>query len=242
MSIDDPVRAPSQSFVIEQHIRAALASLRTCMVGRVVRYDADAQQVDVQPLVKDWYTDEEGARVVEAVPVIANVPVQFLTAGGFTFTVPIVASDTNGTIGTLWFAERSLDRWLAGTGGTVDPEVYLRHALTDGIFMPGVSPFGAPMSVAPPTDHATAGSITGKRLHFHESLIIAGDSAAAQFMAKANDVLSELQDVASTLAGHVHTAGTLTAPPGGGAVTGSTGSSNSTYTASSVAATVLKSE
>lgn len=238
MSTDDPVRGPSLPFTIEQHQRALLASLRTFIVGRVVRYDADQQLVDVQPLVKDWSIDEEGERVIESFPVITNCGVQFLTAGGFTFTVPIVANPQTGTTGSLWFAERSLDRWFTGTGAEVDPELYLRFDKSSAIFMPGVLPFGAPMSVAPPTDHATAGSITGCRVHFRDSTIIIGDEAGAQFVALANLVLDELEKVKTAHNTHVHVL-TIAAQAGAGG-TGTAAPPVITYTPAPVAATQAK--
>jgi len=201
-----PTRQPGLPTVIEKHLAAFAASLRTMMVGRVVRYDASKQLVDVKPLVQDFRPGESGQIEPLDFAVITNVPVQMMTAGGFTFTVPIVASSTNGTTGMLIFAERSLDRWLASsTGDVVDPALYHRFAPTDAVFVPGVLPFGAPMSVAPPTDHATAGSITGPRIHFRGSVIVIGDESGSKKIALDGDTVN---------GGTV----TATAPPGGGAV------------------------
>lgn len=163
--------------LLRRLVQNAFAEWAHSMIpARVVRFDASTQQADVLPLIKDFWRDETGALVVGSVPVVTCVPVQFLTAGGFTFTVPIQAGDS-GTTGSLIFSERSLDAWLAGTGQEVDPGFYTRFNLTDAVFMPGLLPFGAPMSVAPPTDHATAGSVAGKRIHMHDSTIIIGEGS-----------------------------------------------------------------
>lgn len=159
--------------------RAQLAeAMRVMMVCRVHAYDPAEQRVDLQPLVKDFHRGEDGALVVASVALITNVPVAMLTGGGFSFTVPIQAGD-NGTIGMFITSDRSLDRWLAGGGEEVDPELYTRWNLGDGVFLPGVLPFGAPMSPAPPTDRATAGAIGGPRIHFYTDKICVGDEDAA---------------------------------------------------------------
>jgi hypothetical protein len=74
-----------------------------------------------------------------------------------------------------------MDRWLSGQGQeVVDPELYTRNNLTDGVFIPGLLSFGAPMSSAPPTDHATAGSVTGVRIHMRDGVITIGDESGSK--------------------------------------------------------------
>jgi len=159
-------RAPTPQEVIRRHIDAALVDLRCCMAVVVTAYDASKQKVSVMPLVKEAYVDEEDERQVESLPVITGVPVGFLSVAGFRFTCPI--SDGNlvingktmkATTGVALFSDRSLDKWLSGAGQEVDPEVDHEHALTDAIFIPGLNPFGAPLSDVP-TDMASAGSDT----------------------------------------------------------------------------------
>ena len=187
--------------------------VHSMIVARVEKFYPAQQRVDVQQMVKDFHRDETGALVVASVPIINSVPVQFLTAGGFTFTVPLIEGET---LGSLWFAERSLDRWLTGDGQEVDPQIYSRFNITDAIFMPGVLPFGAPMSVAPPTDHATAGSVTGKRIHFRESVITIGDESGSKALVLDGDSVN-----AGSLSGTVLVSGSpvavqFTYTPAGG--------------------------
>jgi hypothetical protein len=200
MADDDPLaddgeaaRGVTLPELIERHIRAAIAEqTRTWLPARVVRFDADKQQADCKVLIADFHRDETGKLTTSSVPVITNVPVWFLTAGGFTFTVPIKAGQ-DGTLGMLIFADRSMDRWLSGNGKEVgDPELYSRHNLTDAVFLAGVLPFGAPMGTAPPTDHATAGSVSGARIHFRDSTICIGDESGSDFLALAQKVSDQL--------------------------------------------------
>ncbi len=190
---DEPTRGVVLPELIDRHVRAALAErVRHMVPARVVKYNATKQSADCKPLIGDFHRGEDGALVTASVPIITSVPVVFLTAGGFTFTVPIAAGD-NGTVGMLMFADRSLDRWLSGAGQeVVDPELYHRNALTDAVFVPGLLPFGAPMNPAPPTDHATAGSVSGKRIHFRDNTITIGDESGSDFIALAQKVSDQL--------------------------------------------------
>ena len=98
------------------------ADLHTSLPGKIVRYDASTQKADVQPLIKERYTDEAGAMQSRELPVIPAVPVQFPGAGGYRITFPVAADD----VGLVVFSEASLDKWLV-SGGTVDPADDRRH-------------------------------------------------------------------------------------------------------------------
>lgn len=138
-------RTPSWSEVIRRGVTAALEGVHTAIPGKVTRYDAATQKADVQPLIRAAYEDENGERVAASLPVVTNCPVQFGGGAGLTITYPLAVGDT----GLLVFSEGSLDKWLAGRGGEVDPGIDTRFALADGIFIPGVKPFGAARATNP---------------------------------------------------------------------------------------------
>jgi hypothetical protein len=198
MSADDlddngeAARGVVQAEVTERSIRAALAlHVRGWLPARVEKYNAAKNRADVKILVGDFQRDETGQLVTFSVPIVPGVAVAFLTAGGFTFTVPIKEGETTGG---LFFAARSLDRWLSGQGQeVVDPELYHRHAMADAMFIPGLLPFGNPMSVAPPTDHATAGSIGGARIHFRDGTITVGDESGSKKIGLDGDAVKAKQ-------------------------------------------------
>jgi hypothetical protein len=163
MSIDDDnesTRAPQLQEVMERAARAVIAEwVHSGCPARVERYDDSKQLVDVKPLVKDFHRSETGALVVASVPILTSLQVGFYSASGFQITTPIEV----GTIGWVHFADRSLDRWLAGNGQEVDPEIYTRFNLTDGRFVPGGLTFGAPLASAP-TDKMVVGQAAGGRI------------------------------------------------------------------------------
>lgn len=217
-------------------IEAGLAQVHTALPGRIVRWDATKQQADVQPAIQRAYFDEEDARRVEKLPVLPCVPVVFPGGGGYRITFPIAVGDTCLVV----FSEQSLDKWLSGTGGDVDPGIDHGHALTDAICIPGLRPFGSVLSSCP-TDEATIGKDTGKQIHLEAATITIGDKSGSDFVALAGKVLTELQAIQSAFSGHTHSGTTLVPTVGGvpGTIAGVTGLS-STYSPSSVAASQAK--
>jgi len=187
-------RAPSLAEVIRRHIEQAADELHTCLPGVVTVWDAATQRADVKPLIRHAWLDEADARQVESLAVCTGVPVQFMAAGGFALTCPI-STGANGlgpaTTGTLFFSEASLDRWLSGTGAEVDPEIDHRHTLSDGIFVPGLNPFSAPLAGIP-TDHAFLGAVNGVGIHLRAGIICVGDEAGSDFVALAAKVATQL--------------------------------------------------
>lgn len=196
------VRSPELAEVIRLAMESRLIDVHCCMPVVVTAYDASKQKVTVKPLVKNAYLDEEEKRQVESFPAIAGVPVLVGGAGGFRTTYPI--SDGNlqidgqtipATIGDLRFTDQSMDKWLSGDGGEVDPEIDHWHALSDGIFTPGLHTFGNPWS-SMPTDHMTIGADAGVQIHLRGQTICIGDESGASFIAlaqKVDDLLTALR-------------------------------------------------
>ena len=140
----EPLSTPRLADAIMTLIEAGLATVNVSMPGRVESYDASTQQVDVQPLVKRAYPDEQSARQTETLPIICNVPVRFEGSGDSASTYPISVGDT----GLIVFCHCSIDRWLT-TGGVVDPQDDRRHHLSDAVFLPGVRDYAHALSNVP---------------------------------------------------------------------------------------------
>jgi hypothetical protein len=141
-------RAPTLQEAINTAVELGLRNLSTMIPAKVVKYDSSTQKANCQILVKQVTDGEDGEREVASWPVVPSVPVHFMGAGDFRITFPV----DNGTIGMLLFSHRSLDKWLSGSGGEVDPELDHDHALTDAVFVPGLRTFGSPLDPAPASD------------------------------------------------------------------------------------------
>ncbi len=124
--------APTLAATIRATVDSRLGDHWVAVPARVESYDPVRYRVSAQPLVRRAYTDEEGERQTERLPVVPEVPVMMPGSGGVRFKFPIRSGDE----GVLLFTSCSLDRWLS-VGGEVDPADDRRGALSDAVFLPG---------------------------------------------------------------------------------------------------------
>lgn len=143
--------SPELAEVLRAALDSRLGTLHVALPGRVESYDAAKRRADVQPLVRQGYVDEAGARVVERLPVIADVPVVFPGSGGVRVTWPVNRGDTV----LLIFCSASIDKWLA-VGGDVDPLDDRRHTLSDAVAIPGLMDFASVGDATPQIEFTTA--------------------------------------------------------------------------------------
>lgn len=139
-------RTPDLSEVLEGVRDTAAADVRVACVARVVRWSASKpREVDVQPVMKRAYTDEDGNRVADKQPVIPSVPLVYPGGGGFVVTWPMTVGDEV----LLVFSDDSLDKYLnIGGAADIDPEDDRRHHLTDAVAIAGIGSLGKATSVS----------------------------------------------------------------------------------------------
>lgn len=198
--------APRLGEVMKAAARIRAAGLRVAQPARVERYNPETQLVDVQPLIKEAYEDEDGQRRVELLPVITNVPVVFPGSGGFRITFPVAKGDTVLLIHT----DRSLDAWMLH-GGEVDPRDDRTHDLTDAVAMVGFHHSGNPWTGVS-TNHLTLGADGGAQIHVKADAVHVGAETAVDAAALASKVAAQLQALKAAL-----TAAVPVAAPDGGA-------------------------
>ena len=137
-------RSPDLSEVLERVRETAGADVRVSCVARVVRWDKNKpREVDVQPVHKRSYLDEEGTRTPEKQPVIPSVPLVYPGGNGLVITWPMTVGDEV----LLVFSDESLDKYLAGAGGDIDPGDDRKHAMTDAVAFAGIRSLSAATSV-----------------------------------------------------------------------------------------------
>lgn len=198
-------RQASLQELVNAAMEAGGRNIYTVIPAKVVKWDAEKQRANCQILVQDVTTNEEDERTVKSMPVVTGVPVQFFGADGYRmiFHIP------DGALGSLFFSHRSLDKWLTGNGGEVDPELDHDHAIGDAIFMPGLMPFGAPWQDVPSEGMSIGkdGSLQGI---FKDDLIVFAETIGnAQFVALANLVKARLDTIQAAYDAHKHSGGTI---------------------------------
>ncbi len=167
-------RTPELEDVIRLAIEDTQSRLHVALPGRVEVYDAVKQTVDVKPLVKNSFIDDDGEDVVEELPVINSVPVQFARGGGFFLSFPIVKGDHV----LLVFNERSIDKFQTGSGDDIDPVDTRMHNLSDAVALPGFYPDSKALADAHPSN-AVLGKDGGTQIHVADGKIELGAEASA---------------------------------------------------------------
>jgi len=133
--------SPSLSEVLELALRAELAEVYTAIPGKVERYTASSQVVDVRPQIRIILDDDEGGKTTETLPLLQNVPVLFQSAGPYSITFPIEV----GATGMIVFAMHSIGEWRK-RGILSDPGDRRLHSVTGATFYPGLRPTPSPIA------------------------------------------------------------------------------------------------
>lgn len=129
-------------------IQRMLDNIHVALPVTVLSFDAASAKVTVQPLTQLKVTLGDEV-TYKSLPVIEGVPVvmPYAQTAGLMLTLPIKAGDT----GMLIVPDRGLDNFLTGGGGVAPPPLAgdvtttapRAHSLTDGIYVPGLSPDAA---------------------------------------------------------------------------------------------------
>ena len=139
------MRSPSLVDVITDGMDTRLQQVHVALPGRVESYDANTKLANIQPLLLQRLTAEDGSVTTERLPVINSVPVVFPRGGGgFFIEFPLQAGDNV----LLVFCERSLDLWKT-KGGEVDPIDSRFHTYQGAVCYPGLYDQTAPATNAP---------------------------------------------------------------------------------------------
>lgn len=228
-------RTPSLENVLRRVMESHQMDLHTALPGRIEKYDPARQVADVKPLIKrNFVADDED--VVEALPIITDVPVQFPRAGNRFISLPIKPGDHC----LLVFQERSIDKWqVSKDGDDTDPVDLRMHNLTDAVALPGFYPDSKKLADAD-ADNIVIGEDGGVQVHIADDKIELGGKDSADKASLDSKIQTELTRIKSELAAlkvtfdlHVHpgvtSGGASTAPtvtpfpsPGTPAATAST--------------------
>lgn len=110
----------------------ASEKIRVALPGTILSFDPDAVTCTVQPAIKGYESDAEGAKKSVSISVLVDVPVVFPRGGGCTLTFPVRAGDEC----LLVFADRCIDFWWQ-SGGEQEPVSQRTHHLADAFAIIG---------------------------------------------------------------------------------------------------------
>lgn len=184
-STSEQTSTPTDDVVIKNAIDTMLRDLHTWLPAKVVLVKSPSM-VSIQPLLLRSFKPSMAAPAggLLPLPIIQNVPVNHPRGGSYSIKFPVAVGD----IGIALFCERSLDKWLSGTGDLTDPADTRIHHLSDPIFIPGCYPFSNPV---PP------GSGSPTDLVLTNGLLEMALQKAGKFFVKNED--AELMDMINQL-------------------------------------------
>lgn len=130
-------------------VKAQLNVTHTCFPGNIIEYDYKTQSASVQPSIRKVYQtkDAQGNFLVQDMPVLNSVPVQFPRSGQTGMYFPVNPGDSC----LVLISERSLDEWI-NQGGQVTPRDPRQFHLSDAIAIMGLYPFSDPLPIQNNTD------------------------------------------------------------------------------------------
>ena len=120
----------------EQAMRLVLdgrqSTMWTAMPCIVDSVDLEKMTISAQPTIQGVVENEDGTTQNVNLPLLADVPIVFPSAGGFLITFPIKVGDEVLVV----FAARCIDAWWQ-SGGIGRPMEARMHDLSDGFAIPG---------------------------------------------------------------------------------------------------------
>jgi hypothetical protein len=179
--------------VIAKAIDYRLATMRVCLPGSVVAYHSDTQTADIQVVI-DSAIDLDDGVLVEELPQLNGIPVEFPRGGGYLLMFPLDPGDT----GMVEFCDFSIDLWRT-SGQPGAPNDLRTHSLGNAIFRPGLSP--SARAVANPPTGILLGSETGTQI------VYLGSASASDWVAKATNTENRLAALESAMITHIHPTG-----------------------------------
>ncbi len=200
--------SPGLASVIAGAIESRLVDVHTSLPGRVESYDVARQVADIKPMLRRVIRRADMTRVSEELPVIPCVPVLWQRGGGAFLSLPLTAGD----FGLLVFADYTIDRFRS-TGDDSDPGDERRFDLANATFFP-CGPYPSSDTLADSSGSEVRIGLDGSYVAAISASEARFPTEAVEFLARADRVLTQLQNQATKYDAHTHleTGGT-TDPP-----------------------------
>lgn len=199
-------RQLSDQELIRRAVDGRLLDVRTSMAGEVVSFDANTMTATVRPAVRVQAVDSDSRPEVDELPDLEDVPVLYPSAGGFLLYIPLSAGDPV----RIEFSEEDDSEFYDDASADVpgNPINLKRHG---GAYVCRPEGFRGTGALGGESDSAPfIGTPDGVGIKFDSGTLVIGDSSATNFVALANLVKSELQDMNTAIGNHTH------ASPAGG--------------------------
>jgi len=126
---------PTLADVIQEAIEARMTELRVSIPGRVTKYNASRETVDVQPQIRRILETEDADFVQEDLPVIQDVPIAWPSGSGGSVFITWPLADGDPVL--LVFCDFDPSMWRE-TGQPGTPGDLRSHSLGNAVAYPGL--------------------------------------------------------------------------------------------------------
>lgn len=196
---------PTLSELLRKVIDSRIAEVHVSFPAKVESYDAEAQTVDVQPMVRKKLVGVDQDFVAD-LPVLTAVPVAFPRGGGFFLSFPIQRGDFVFVVCSDYDHSEFIE-----TGRLSSPPTGQAHSLIGAVAIPAVYPKSGALSSAS-GENLVIGNDSGAKLTIKSDSafletsgeINLGSESAADFVALATATNNSLQALKAAFDGHMH--------------------------------------
>jgi len=130
-------RTPSLAELLQAAVQRGIEDIFVGLPGKVEKYDAATQTVDVLPMLRRPVVFDDGSESSDELPIIPTVPVLWPRGSGFFVSLPL----EKGDLVWLVFGDRSLDLYKSSAGTKpIDPKDLRSNDLSDAVAIPGCYP------------------------------------------------------------------------------------------------------
>lgn len=172
---------PTQAEILHDAIARRLADLHTMLPGTIKLYNPLTGLAEVE--IMSQLQDED------PIPPLADVPVQFPSWGGFQMQGPVNPGDEC----MLLFAEVDMSRFMT-SGSKGEAQTVKRHGLYAVAVMGGLSSSGRNTQLIPDS-YLHVGEVGGTEIAIQAGEVLLGSTDAAEALALASAVETELNDL-----------------------------------------------
>lgn len=192
-------RSPTAAEVIRGAFESMRREMYVALPGSVQDYNPTKQTASIKPLIQRNMPTSDGGELLEALPVIPDVPIVFMRTQTAFVTMPVKPGDHV----LLVFNMYSIDAFMAGDGSDTQPGDFRMHDISDPVALLGFYPNAKALANVDP-ENIIVGFDGGIEVAIGKDKMWLGSRTASDALALASKVDARCTAIEMNLQTHVH--------------------------------------